>query len=106
MYNKFDDLSMMGNWISQGQEKLIDRYVVSVDLAKPETFTLELTQEELDREYVDEPRAAKLLKITPNPELIACHELSITFKLSALLMILVIVSLLCNLGLGSLLPSL
>lgn len=33
-----------------------------------------LTQEELDREYVDEPRAAKLLKITPNQVCFLCSR--------------------------------
>ena len=75
MYNKFDDPSMMGNWISQGQKKLTDGYIVSVDLAKPETFTLELTQEELDFLYERCSRKAQRLEEAGLMD-IPCYRLS------------------------------
>lgn len=75
MYNKFDDPSMMGNWISKGQEKLVDRYIVSVDLARPETFTLELTPEELDFLYERCSRKAQRLEEAGLMD-ISCYRLS------------------------------
>lgn len=75
MYNKFDDPSMIGNWVSTGQEKLTERYIVSVDLAKPETFTMELTQEELDFLYERCSRKAQRLE-EANLTDIPCYRLS------------------------------
>lgn len=75
MYNKFDDPNMMGNWIAQGREKLIDRYTVSVDLAKEPTYILELTQEELD--FIHERCSRKAQRLEEaHLEDIPCYRLS------------------------------
>lgn len=75
MYNKFDDPSMTGNWIAQGQKKLTDEHIASVDLAKLETFTLELTREELDFLYERCSRKAQRLE-DANLMDIPCYRLS------------------------------
>ena len=62
MYNKFEDPNMLGDWISQGQEK-------------PETFTLELTPEELDFLYERCSRKAQRLEEAGLKD-IPCYRLS------------------------------
>ena len=62
MYNKFDDPNMLGNLVSQGQEK-------------PETFTLELTPEELDFLYERCSRKAQRLEEAGLKD-IPCYRLS------------------------------
>ena len=52
MYNKFEDPTMVDKWMAEGLDK-IDKTqevykLLGVDLAKEPTYTLELTQEELD----------------------------------------------------------
>ena len=75
MYNKFDDPNMLGNWVSKNQEKLADRYIVGVDLANPKTYTLELTQEELD--FIHERCSRKAHRLEEaNLMDIPCYRLS------------------------------
>lgn len=52
MYNKFEDPTMVDKWMSEGLAK-VDKTneiykLLGIDLAKEPTYTLELTQEELD----------------------------------------------------------
>lgn len=75
MYNKTKDQSVSNGGVSQSQEKPIDSYRVNVDSAKPETFTLELTREELDFLYERCSRKAQRLEEV-NLTDIPCYKLS------------------------------
>ena len=50
MYNKFEDPTMMNQWMTEGFDKLDKTYKLykslGVDLAKEPTYTVELTQED------------------------------------------------------------
>lgn len=75
MYNKFEDPNMLGDWVSQDQEKIVDRYIISVDLANPKTYTMELTPEELDFLYERCSRKAQRLEEAGLKD-IPCYRLS------------------------------
>lgn len=76
MYNKFEDPTMVSGWLSKDINKLGDAHKpLSVDLAKPETFTLELTSEELDFLYERCSRKAQRLEEAGLTD-IPCYRLS------------------------------
>ena len=76
MYNKFEDPTMVGGWLSKDIDKLGDVYkFLSVDLAKEPTYTLELTQAELDFLYERCSRKAQRLEEAGLSD-IPCYHLS------------------------------
>ena len=76
MYNKFEDPTMVSKWMSEDFDKLGNTYkLLSVDLANPKTYTLELTQEELDFIYERCSRKAQRLE-DAGLEDIPCYRLS------------------------------
>ena len=76
MYNKFEDPTMMNQWMSKDFDKLGDTYkLLGVDLAKEPTYTVELTQEELDFIYERCSRKAQRLE-EAGLEDIPCYRLS------------------------------
>lgn len=76
MYNKFDDPTMVGGWLSEDINKLGEVYkLLSVNQAKEPTYTLELTQEELDFIYERCSRKAQRLE-EAHLEDIPCYRLS------------------------------
>lgn len=76
MYNKFEDPTMVGKWMSEDFDKLGDTYkLLGVDLANPKTYTLELTQEELD--FIHERCSRKAQRLEEaHLEDIPCYRLS------------------------------
>lgn len=76
MYNKFEDPTMVGKWISEDIDKLGEVYkLLGVDLAKEPTYTLELTQEELD--FIHERCSRKAQRLEEaNLRDIPCYRLS------------------------------
>lgn len=79
MYNKFEDPTMVGKWMSEGFDKLDKTYelykLLGVDLAKEPTYTLELTQEELD--FIHERCSRKAQRLEEaHLEDIPCYRLS------------------------------
>lgn len=70
MYNKFEDPTMVSKWMSEGFDKLL-----GVDLAKEPTYTLELTQEELD--FIQERCSRKAQRLEEAGLIdIPCYRLS------------------------------
>ena len=76
MYNKFEDPTMVGKWMTEDFDRLGDTYkLLGVDLAKEPTYTLELTQEELD--FVQERCSRKAQRLEEaNLMDIPCYRLS------------------------------
>ena len=76
MYNKFEDPTMVSKWMSEDFDKLGDTYkLLGVDLAKEPSYTLELTQEELD--FVHERCSRKAQRLEEaNLRDIPCYRLS------------------------------
>lgn len=76
MYNKFEDPTMVNGWMSEDFDKLGDTYkLLGVDLAKEPTYTLELTQEELD--FIQERCSRKAQRLEEAGLMdIPCYRLS------------------------------
>lgn len=76
MYNKFEDPTMVSGWLSKDIDKLGEVYkLLGVDLANPKTYTLELTQEELD--FIHERCSRKAQRLEEaNLRDIPCYRLS------------------------------
>lgn len=76
MYNKFEDPTMVSRWMSEDFDKLGDTYkLLGLDLAKEPTYTLELTQEELD--FIQERCSRKAQRLEEaGLEDIPCYRLS------------------------------
>ena len=76
MYNKFEDPTMVSKWMTEDFDKLGDTYkLLGVDLAKEPTYTLELTQEELD--FIHERCSRKAQRLEDaGLEDIPCYRLS------------------------------
>ena len=79
MYNKFEDPTMVDKWMSEGLKK-VDKTneiykLLGVDLAKEPTYTLELTQEELD--FIQERCSRKAQRLEEAGLMdIPCYRLS------------------------------
>lgn len=76
MYNKFEDPARVSGWLSKEIDKLGDTYkLIGVDLAKEPTYTLELTQEELD--FIQERCSRKAQRLEEAGLIdIPCYRLS------------------------------
>lgn len=76
MYNKFEDPTIVSRWMSKDFDKLGDTYkLLGVDLAKEPTYTLELTQEELD--FIQERCSRKAQRLEESGLMdIPCYRLS------------------------------
>lgn len=76
MYNKFEDPTMVSKWMTEDFDKLGDTYkLLGVDLAKEPTYTIELTQEELD--FIHERCSRKAHRLEEaNLMDIPCYRLS------------------------------
>lgn len=76
MCNKFEDSTMIPKSWLEDTTKLKDNYeLLGLDLAKPETFNLELTREELDFIYERCSRKAQRLEEAGLRD-IPCYRLS------------------------------
>lgn len=76
MYNKFEDPTMVNGWLSKDIDKLGDTHkLLSVDLAKEPSYTVELTLEELDFLYERCSRKAQRLEEAGLTD-IPCYHLS------------------------------